>query len=72
MQASVNDVTVNETPPFLNTKSYGETHEIVVTEPNNFAAVILPIALNSGVASCLPAVKVSMEDWNQIFMHDSN
>ena len=72
MQASVNDVTVNETPPFLNTKSYGETHEIVVTEPKNFAAVILTIALNSGVASFLPVFKVAIEDWNQIFIHDSN
>ena len=48
MQALVNDMTVNETPRFLTPEPNGETHAIIVTDTKNLAAVILPLALNSG------------------------
>ena len=63
MQARVNDVTVNETPRFLTPEPNGETHAIIVTDPDNLAAVILPLALNGGVASCLSIFEVAMEEW---------
>ena len=63
MQARVHDVTVNETPLFLTSEPNGETHAIIVTDPENLAVVILPLALNSGVASCLREFKVLMEEW---------
>ena len=64
MQARVNDVTVNETPRFLTPEPNGETHAIIVTNPGNLAAVILPIALNGGVASYLPVFEMATEEWN--------
>ena len=60
MQASINDVTVNETPCFLTPEPNGETHAIIVTDPNNLAAVILHTDFNGGVASCLPVFEVAM------------
>ena len=63
MQARVNDVTINETPRFLTPEPNGETHEIILNYPENLAAVILPIALNGGVASFLPVFEVDMEEW---------
>ena len=63
MQDRVNYVTVNETPLFLTPEPNVETHAIIVTDPDNLAAVILPLALNGGVASCLPVFEVDMEEW---------
>ena len=63
MQALVNDVTVNDTPRFLTPEPNGETHVIIVTDPKNLAAVILPLALNGGLASCLLVFEVAMEEW---------
>ena len=54
MKAHVNYVTVNETPLFLTPEPNVETHAIIVTDPDNLDAVILTLALNGGVASCLP------------------
>ena len=31
--------------------------------PENLAAVILPLALNGGVALCLPVFEMAMEEW---------
>ena len=62
MQSRVNNVTINETPRFLTHEPNGETHAIIVTDPRNLAAVILPLAFNSGVASCLPVFEVAMEE----------
>ena len=64
MQAHVNDVTFNETPCFLTPEPNGETHAIIVTDPKNLAAVILPLALNGRVALCLPVFEVAMEQWD--------
>ena len=61
MQARVNDVTVNETPCFLTPEPNGEKHAIIMTDPKNLAAVILPLDLNCVVASCLPVFEVAME-----------
>ena len=63
MQARVNDVTVNETPRFLTPEPNGETHTIIVTDTDNLDAVILPFALNGGVASYLSIFEVAMEEW---------
>ena len=63
MQDCVNDVTVNETPRFLTPETNGETHAIIVTDPDNLAAVILPLDFNGGVASCLSIFEVAMEEW---------
>ena len=63
MQARVNEVIVNETPRFLAPEPNGETHAIIVTNPDNSAAVILTLAFNGGVASCLPVFEVTMEEW---------
>ena len=62
IQARVNDVTVNETPHFLTPEQNGETHAIIVIDPNNLAAVIIPLALNCGAASCLPVFEVAIEE----------
>ena len=62
MQARVNDVTFNEMPRFLTPEPNGETHAIIVTDPDNLAAVILPLDLNGGLASCLAVFEVAMED----------
>ena len=58
MQARVNDVTFNEMPRFLTPEPNGETHAII----DNLAAVILPLDLNGGLASCLAVFEVAMED----------
>ena len=63
MQARVNGVTVNEIPLFLTPEPNGDTHEIIVTDPGNLAAVILTLALRGGVASCLLVFEVAMEEW---------
>ena len=62
MQGCVNDLTGNETTRFLTPEPNGETHAIIVTDPKNLAAVILPLTLNGGVASCLPVFEVAIED----------
>ena len=54
MQDRVNDVNVNETPRFLTHEPNVETHAIIVNYPDNLTAVILPLTLKVGVASCLP------------------
>ena len=63
IQARANEVTVNETPCFLTPEPNGETYAIIVTDPKNSAAVILPLDLNGGVASCLSVFEVEMEEW---------
>ena len=63
MQARVNGVTVNEIPLFLTPEPNGDTHEIIVTDPGNLAAVILSLTFNCGVASCLPVFEVATEEW---------
>ena len=60
MQSRVNDVTVNERPRFLTPEPNGETLRIIVTDPDNLASVILPLAFNSEVDSCLPVFVVAM------------
>ena len=62
MQARVNDVTVNETPRFLTPEQNGDTHVIIVTDPNNLATVILTLDFNGGVVSCLSVFEVAMEE----------
>ena len=62
MQASVNDMIVNETPRFLTPEPNGETHTIIVTDPRNLAAVIPTLNLNGGVASLLPFFEVAMRE----------
>ena len=59
-QARVNDVIVNEIPRLLTPEPNGETHVIIVTDPNNLDVVIIPLALNGGVASCLPVSEVAI------------
>ena len=63
MQPCVNDVTINEMSRFLSPELNEETHAIIVTDPDNLAAVILTLALNGGVASCLLVFEVAMEEW---------
>ena len=72
MQARVNDVTINETPRFLTPEPNGETHAIIVTDPDNLAAMVLPLALNCGVASCYQSLKWRWKSGNQIIADDSN
>ena len=62
MQARVNDVIVNETPRFLSSEPNGETHAIIVTNPDNSDAVILTLDFNGGVVSCLSVFEVAMEE----------
>ena len=41
-----------------------EIHKAIFwTDPNNLTVVILPLALNGGVSSCLPVSEVAMEEW---------
>ena len=63
MQARVNVVAINKTLRFLTPEPNEETHAIIVTYPDNFPEVILPLALNVGVPSCLPVFEVAMEEW---------
>ena len=41
-----------------------EIHKAIFwTDPNNLTVVILPLALNGGVSSCLPVSEVATEEW---------
>ena len=59
MQASVNDVTINEIPKFIAANPKNETHSVIVTDPDDQAQqVILTLAIR-GVTTYFPILPIA-------------
>jgi len=64
MQCRVNDVTINETPKFLELSPTDQTHDIAVKYPDNLAQKLSLRLTLQGVILLLNVRTPKINDWN--------